>query len=619
MKLRFALIAALVILLTACNFTLAEDVTPPPGYVPPTPAPTLGPLSPASAPSVGNGAAIYLEKCLPCHGATGMGDGPQGIQLGVTVAALGLPEIARDATPAQWYTAVTRGNMERFMPPFASLTDQERWDVVAYAMTLHTTNAQIEQGKALFGSCAGCSTEPFKDQEKMSALSEADLIRMVKEGGNGLAAFANITDDEAASVAMYLRSLSFAAGTPPVAQPVPATKTPAVSAEGTPIGGTAQAEVTGEAAPTPQPGLGRVSGSIENKTGAVLPSNLAVKLRGFEHGQDPSAGPQEVYTLDGTVNTDGTFTFENVELKEGRIFIAEIKHEGIAAQSDFQVVEAGATSLSLPPIVLHGTTRDASVLQIENVHIFFDFTAQGGTIQIFAVYTFKNTSDKTLVTPLQDSQDIPFIKFPAGAEKLGYEASQNSAPFLSTDSGFAMPPNEQSYSLIAFASLPKDKKIEVSQPFDLPVATVTIFLPEGVKVNSKQLTKSDAQTIQGLTFQGYTASGLKAGDTLTFTLSGTPKETSTASAPLSQNQTLLIGAGALGAAMILAGVWLYLRDRNRSMEEEEEEEDENEFDSAEEVMDAIIALDELHRAGKLEDEAYQKRRAELKEFLKEMA
>ena len=96
MKLRIPiLLTATTLLLAACNFTLAEDVTPPPNYVSPTPAPTLGPLYPAQAPSTENGAAIFAEKCAPCHGVKGLGDGPQGIQLGVTVPAFGLPEIAR--------------------------------------------------------------------------------------------------------------------------------------------------------------------------------------------------------------------------------------------------------------------------------------------------------------------------------------------------------------------------------------------------------------------------------------------------------------------------------------------------------------------------------------------
>jgi hypothetical protein len=60
---------------------------------------------------------------------------------------------------------------------------------------------------------------------------------------------------------------------------------------------------------------------------------------------------------------------------------------------------------------------------------------------------------------------------------------------------------------------------------------------------------------------------------------------------------------------------MYLRDRNRA-EDSNGEEGKEEFESAEDVMDAIIALDDLHRAKKISDESYQKRRAELKEILK---
>ena len=97
-----------------------------------------------------HGKAIYAEKCAACHGETGLGDGAQGIQLGVTVPAFGLAEIARPATPADWFTTVTRGRMERFMPPFTSLNDEQRWDVVAYAMSLHISRGTGCQGQGNF-------------------------------------------------------------------------------------------------------------------------------------------------------------------------------------------------------------------------------------------------------------------------------------------------------------------------------------------------------------------------------------------------------------------------------------------------------------------------------------
>jgi hypothetical protein len=47
-----------------------------------------------------------------------------------------------------------------------------------------------------------------------------------------------------------------------------------------------------------------------------------------------------------------------------------------------------------------------------------------------------------------------------------------------------------------------------------------------------------------------------------------------------------------------------------------DEEKSDEFEDPESLMDAIIALDDLHRAGKIPDEAYQQRRNELKDALK---
>jgi mono/diheme cytochrome c family protein len=628
MNLRHAIIlAVMTILLAACNMTLAADVTPPPGYVSPTPMPTLGPLYPPSAPDIQNGATIYAEKCAPCHGATGLGDGEQGKQLPVTVAAFALPETARKASPAQWFTTVTQGNLDRFMPPFTSLNEQQRWDVVSYALTLHTTAEEIEKGKNILkANCSDCA-DKFKDQEKMASLSETDLVDLIKSGDGDIPAFgSNLSDEDAYAVAAYLRTLTFgtvgvaqaASTTAPVTPSLEATsETPAStdagtpSVEVTPLEGTTEPQVTVEA--TSIAGFGTVSGVIDNQTGAALPSNMKVTLRGYDHGTDPSAGPQEVITLDGNVEADGVYKFENVDMPENRIFISEVVMGSITYKSEFAVVTGGTTEVLLSDIVLHATTDDYSSLSIDNLQMFFDY-ANADTVQVFSVYSIMNTSEKTILVEMGDKQEVPFITFPAGAEGQGYEATQDSAPFVQTDTGFAMPPSQVSYGLVAFASFPKDTRIDFEQPVSLSVSNTLIFLPEGVTAKGETLTDAGIQALQGTNFQVYHAGPLNAGDSLSFTLSGKPKATSTTT-DLTQNQPLLIGAGAFGLVLILAGVWMYLRDRNRLEEEAEEEDDE--FEDQESILDAIIALDDLHRAGKLSDEAYHRRRDELKAKLKE--
>ncbi len=395
---------------------------------------------------------------------------------------------------------------------------------------------------------------------------------------------------------------------------LPLLRTPA-SAEGTPVG-TEQAPAATELTVVAKAGFGSISGTVENKTGADLPSSLKVTLHGYEHGSDPNTGPQEVLSQDSVVNSNGTYTFENVEMPENQIFIAEVEVNGIKLQSGYGVVKAGDSSLTLPALILYGMTEDTSALVMDEVRVFMDYS--GSDIQYFGVYSFRNPSDKTILIGTKNGADIPFIKIPEGTTSQGFEALQDSQPFTSTDKGLAVPPSANAYGLISFTTVPKAKKFDISQPFDLPVSSLTIFLPQGVKAVSTQLTNAGLQNIQNMNFQVYTAENVSAGSTIKFTVSGEPSASSAATTNSSTgtNKNILFGAGALGIAFIAAGAWLYFRDRNRV--EEDVDEEKNGFASSDEVLDAIVALDDLHRAKKISDEAYQKRRAELKDLLKGM-
>ncbi|MBI5934926.1 MAG: c-type cytochrome [Chloroflexi bacterium] len=619
MKFRYLIVTLFVLLFSACNFSLAEDITPPPNYVPPTPMPTLGPLFPAEAPDIENGAAIYAEKCVECHGPAGMGDGDKGKQLPVTVAGLGLPNVGRVAKPSDWFTMVSRGNIERFMPPFISLTEQERWNVVAYALTLHSSAEQIERGKSVFETnCAGCSLDFFKNQSEMAALSDADLGLLLKNGSDNVTALSgDLSDDDLYAAAAYLRTLSFAAPTP---TPEPASPTPTVAAtEATPSAPTTPGVETGtpavETTPlatetavpvTPEAIVNKVTGSVSGENVA----GMNVILHGFDHASDGTSGPQEIVTLETVSDADGNFIFENVEMPEGRIFYADAAYEGVTYNSDFATVTAGVTELSIPAFRIYPTTNDYSKLVFDQVHYFVEIA--DGAAQVIGVYTFSNASEATIV--IDSPSEVPFIKFPAGAQNIGYERTQDSAPLFAAETGFAIPPSETPYGLVAFYSLPYENKLEIAQPFSQSALSVLLLVPEGMKVKSAQLTEGELQNFQGANYREFNGAPMQANDMLTFTLSGSPK---TAGAESNAQQNILIGVGALGGVLILAGAWMYLRDRNRVVEEEEDEEEEEEaIESEEETLDAIIALDDLHRAGKINDEAYQTRREELKARLK---
>ena len=458
----------------------------------------------------------------------------------------------------------------------------------------------------------------------MSALSEVELARLIKQGNEEIPAFGtNLGEDEVWAVAAYLRTLAYETGSVASAS-TPLSTTEPATVLGTAI--TSDAE-TPSAAQTPVgPALstvararfGAVSGSVENKTVADLPSDLKVTLRGYDHGADPSAGSQEVFSQEGEVNTDGSFVFENVEIPLNRIFVAELAFDSMDIQSGFTIVKEGDTSLSLPPITLYNKTEDTSKLVIDEARIFFEYGTDA--VQVFNVYSFRNPGDELIVVKLNENSEIPFIKSPEGSSGFGYEPMQDSENFVQTENGFAIPPSEGSYGLVAFASLPKSEELEFSQEFVLPITSVTVFLPEGVTAENTEITDLGVQPIQNFNFQIYELDNVGAGDKMAFTVSGTPKEAAAASTleATTSNKNLLIGAGALGIALVLAGAWMRVRVRDRKGTEGEDdlEDADDEFESSEDVMDTIIALDDLYRTRKISDEAYQKRRAELKEILK---
>jgi mono/diheme cytochrome c family protein len=649
MKSRILIALTLLALLLSGCISLAEDITPPPGYVPPTPVPTLGNLYPQAAPDLASGAAIFAEKCAPCHGDTGLGDGPQGKQLSVNVPGLGVPEIGRRSVPSEWYSVVTLGRIQKFMPPFASLSDQQRWDVVAYAYNLQTKPEQIEQGKALYAaSCAQCHGEDGKlapsadlsSQEQMAKLSQLDLYNFVKNGIAPAMPPSSLADDEIYAVAAYVRTFTFAqeAAPEPTATPVPATPTsaPTAAENGTPAADvTPAATVEGQPAATDAPtatalpaGFGSISGKVVNGSGGALPAGLTVTLRGYSHGQDPNAAPEEIVTLNLTPASDGSFTAEGVELGENRFFLAETEYEGVSYQSQVAVSEAGTTELTLPDLSFFDVTEDFKELSLNQLHLFFD-PPTNSTINVYALYVFSNTSGKAIGIPMNDQQNIPFIKIPANAlpNSIGYEDAGMGGSFLPyKDGGFAMMPSaDAQYGIAATYTLPyNNSTVDLAQELAVTAKTISVLLPEGMKAEGDGITAGEIQSMQaGQSYQIFSSGELVAGKTLTVTVSGEPKaqptDTSATDTTKPDNtQTLIIAAAAIGIVFIAAGLYLFWRDRNRDDEEDDEDDDEEDDDetSPEEVLDAIIALDEQYKSQNISEEAYQKRRAELKARLK---
>lgn len=389
-------------------------------------------------------------------------------------------------------------------------------------------------------------------------------------------------------------------------------------------------QATLEAVETPAILTTSVTGKVVLGTGAIIPANLTVTLRGFDMPADSTSSPSESIHVDGAIQADGSYIFETIEILPGRIFLVEVVYQNVPYQSNYVI--AGEDPIELPEVIIHESTDDFSHLDLEQVQIALDYSTPG-IIQVAEMYVLSNTSTYTVIVET-DGSAIPFIQTPEDASNLSFQVASGSAALIGTEIGFALQPLpvDQKYGLVAYFEIPQEKKVTLDQPFLLTVDTVTLYLPIGITAKSDGLTDTGQQTFSGTSFQVYQARGVPAGENLTMKLSGTAGNSSGETGlPSDTQKWLIIGLGTGGMALIGAGLFLFMRDqKNKDEDEQEDEEDENEkrdedkinwdeaIDEEERnaILDEIIALDEQRKSGVITKKVYDKRRYELKQKLK---
>jgi mono/diheme cytochrome c family protein len=588
--------------LSGCSVSLAADVTPPPNLVQQDPipvSPTTAPsiVLPMMEPDILNGAVIYEQKCVACHGETGMGDGVQSNQLPNPVTPVGDIKIAINAKPIDWYKVVTIGNFERFMPGFQSLSDRERWDVTAFALTLSLSEDMINNGEEIFTeNCIECHTNenlPLQNASAMAEKSLADILSVIASGIDAeMHAFSDVlSDEDQLAVASYVRYLGFTENN--------------VVGEETGIENAETIEpIEEEVAPVDQTKFSIIGELVNLETEA---EDLTVILSGYD-------GMEMVLQVESPVTENGTFKFEELDNISGRIYQASLVVDGIQHTSDVlhEPVMDAQGNVELP-IVIKRTSFDSAALYAERMHVFFDFIAEN-TIQIVEMYVIQNPTDIVIV-PLDDITPVVRFKLPAGAQNLQFEGGLLGREFIQLEDGFGSMQSfgaNSSVQILFAYELPYEKSLDLEIQLPLIVNASIFMLPsDTVKFSSDQLVFSGERDIQGMNIQTYSGGVMDAQSSIKMSLSGKVKEN--VSIVQSGNTTSLIIGGSVLLIAIFSAVF-YLRKKMKVNEVVDDfEGDEEDLES---LLDAVIALDDAFQLGEIPESAYYNRRNELTHLIK---
>jgi mono/diheme cytochrome c family protein len=92
----------------------------------------------ADGQTVERGRKVFHDRCVPCHGETGAGDGPMASRQGYRPRNLTL-ERMNQITDGELFWKISKGREP--MPAFELLLNgRERWDAINYVRTLVRQN-----------------------------------------------------------------------------------------------------------------------------------------------------------------------------------------------------------------------------------------------------------------------------------------------------------------------------------------------------------------------------------------------------------------------------------------------------------------------------------------------
>lgn len=634
--------------LVACDLSLAGDVTPPPGTEPPTQnqSPEIamnGPLYPLFPANPEAGKPIYQEKCAPCHGPEGKGDGSLADRLPNPVPAIGDELLARQSRPSEWYRIVTQGRMENQMPPFESLTDQERWNVVAYVYTLSTSQTRLDRGKELYDiyclSCHGSgkvqsqSSEPlqadnstipteFTDLEWIANRSANDLYQVISTGkGDAMPAFQEqLAESDLWMVTEYLRSISLNASSgladkdssDTVTQDVGDSLTDEQSGE---KNDSSSGLLDSEPLSNVDEETGRITGLVSNLSGGVIPDGLEIVLHEFDN-------MQLVITRTVKLDESGLFTIEDIPLVPQHSFLAITEFEGVTYGSDVAVFDENQDTLELP-IEVYESTTDTSQVRIDRLHLFLE-PLDNNILRVITLYILSNLGDKVVVPKGAIDPSVIF-PLPEQANQLEFQDGQLGDRFIPLQEGFgdltAIKPGIGSHQVLFAYILPFGNKLELLQKMSLPVQAVVVLVPEdGIRIRGENLQDSGTREVDGFLYRTYTGAGINAQDELDLSIS-MANAFSIPGFSSGSSIGMMIGVLALAGAVLAAVIVFYQKTRkiDEPIEFEDEQTGPQEPETAESIMDCILALDDLYKAGQLPEDAYLKRREELKDRLRQLS
>ncbi len=345
---------------------------------------------------------------------------------------------------------------------------------------------------------------------------------------------------------------------------------------------------------------------IDHTGGILLDQDLLVQLVGYDEFE-------RIFEEVNSLPEEGYVEFQDVPVVEGRVFFASVSFGGAVYRSNSLQITQDSSDLILQIQVFDITTDDAG-LAIDRLHVLIDFPSPD-LIQISEIYIISNYGDATVVAQ-EPGQSVLTFPLPEGASNLEFENGVLGQRFIKTSAGFgdtvSIPPGSGVYQISVYYNMLYPKaRLDFSQAMNYPVSAVVAMTPANlVKIEGNFLEDHGIQAISSGEVQVYSGEGIGRGENLEFRITGKPDSPADNQVSVGDGVNIyVIGLGILGTGLILAGILIYIRNRNINSKEQIVITTSAEKDQ---ILDSIIALEDLFNEGEISEKDFLKKRDELK-------
>jgi len=295
-------------------------------------------------------------------------------------------------------------------------------------------------------------------------------------------------------------------------------------------------------------GDGIIQGRVVNGTaGGSLPEGLEITLRAFQ-------GQGEVEPVAATVDSDGGFRFEGMDVGSDWRYLIQISYQDVVYSQGPLAFEPGETEITTEASIYETTTDDEGIV-VERAHVLVDASgSQGGqpaSVLVTEVHVFLNPGDRTFTgkDEVEGQPAVSRLLLPKDSYDWAFDDGSLGGRFLATDGGFVdrEPLWPGSTSVMFRYTLDwRAGDCILDRDVTHPISNLNFLIADtGVRVESDRLAFAGKVDAEGQGYLNYVGLDLVPGERLDLTVglpaAGLAPAASSQSSPSTLPWIILVG------------------------------------------------------------------------------